>query len=1168
MNAILNQYLNNKQFKTVMESPKPVYIHDMADESQAHFLYSYYKAKNSSIIYVADNLTRAKVLVDEINSIEEVSHLFMREDISYHDIKNLNPQVRNSRIEIIYKLCCDEKIIVITTIDAILTKISNRETFLDNTIKIDLDSKVNLSKLRKKLIDLEYEHVANVEQKGQFSIRGSIVDIWSINSNMPVRMELFDDEVDSIRTFDYNSRRSLDKITEFSVIAQTDIILNDDIRSKLVKEISKNLDKYLRENQTNDTEEYDNVFSKYNRIREQLETNEKTQNKLLFTSFLPDHSLVDLSDDITIVFSDLSRIYDSYKNQLKQIEEDIDYLVKKRELFETQKNMFISFENFLNKSKSHPIINITKILRYSSLIKPHNLVSFKTMEVENFNRDINLFAKHILELYENKTNIIIFAQREDEIKDIDDYFKLNNYYPAIFNNLDFDIEEKKIAIVKGSLSKGYRLLENNLYCYSSSDLYGNYRLKISGKNKKKSSDEIINYSELEIGDYVVHELNGIGQYKGIKNINVMNVSKDYLVIEYRLNDKIYIPVDQISMIHKYIGNGTNKPKLSRLGSLEWSKAKARAKKNVNEIAADLVQLYAKRQKVKGFVYSPDSIWQREFEQSFEYEETFSQLRSVEEIKEDMQSEKVMDRLLCGDVGFGKTEVALRAAFKAVDNSKQVAFLVPTTILARQHYETMKERFKQYPISVEMISRFSTKKSKEETIKKLKKGMVDIVVGTHALLSDKIDFKNLGLLLIDEEQRFGVKHKEKLKNLKENVDVLTLSATPIPRTLQMSLTGIRDMSTLDEAPKQRIPINSYVLEYNDLIIKEAIEKEIKRGGQVYFVYNRIDDMHIIYNSLTKLLPNARIQMAHGRMKTTELERIMVEFIDKKIDVLISTTIIETGMDIQNVNTIIVYDSDMFGLGQLYQLKGRIGRSDRTSYAYFTYRPGKLITEVGEKRLKAIKDFSEFGSGYKVAMRDLELRGAGNILGESQSGHVDDIGYDLYVKYLKEALNNLKQPDKNNTNDYDSSANIYIDIRTDAYIPEKYISNTDEKIEIYNKIAVIETKSDYYEMVEYLIDVYGDIPVSVDNIMYVSLIKSLAAKNGFKQIVELDNLIILEYYDRDKYSFEQLKSITEEFKGDIRIDLSNKPSFKFESSRNKLVDCFNLLTIIDNLRRKDE
>ncbi|MFR4763628.1 MAG: transcription-repair coupling factor, partial [Anaerococcus obesiensis] len=716
---------------------------------------------------------------------------------------------------------------------------------------------------------------------------------------------------------------------------------------------------------------------------------------------------------------------------------------------------------------SYPIINSSSLLKINTIIKAKKIIELKSIEQENFNKNIENFIFNINSLIKNNEKAIIFASDKKSLESIKEIFNENNI-DNFSIGLDSDLSNTNIILTVNSLSRGYIFTDYKINVYSHRDIFGKDKFKNKKTRKKPvSAKDIIKKSEIEIGDYVVHENNGIGIYKGISKIEVNNTKKDYFVIEYKGNDKVFVPVDQMDLVSKYIGNKGDKPKISSLGSNQWKKAKQRAKKAVDEIADDLVELYAKRSKAKGHAFSEDTTWQKEFEDSFIYEETDSQVRSINEIKDDMENIKPMDRLLCGDVGYGKTEVALRAAFKAIMDGYQVCFLVPTTILASQHYSTMKERFKDYPVECALLSRFVSKKEQDKNIKNLKSGKIDIIVGTHRLLSNDIKFKNLGLLIIDEEQRFGVRHKDKLKKLKENIDVLTLSATPIPRTLQLSLTGIRDMSTLDEPPERRLPVNTYVLEYDSSIIKRAIEKELDRDGQVYFVYNRVYNIEKIYNELVELIPDANIAIAHGQMSAKNLEKIMEDFVNGDIDILLATTIIETGMDIQNVNTIIVYDSDMMGLSQLYQLKGRIGRSSRSSYAYFTYAKGKVLTEIGEKRLKSIKDFSDFGSGYKIAMRDLELRGAGNILGESQSGQVEAIGYDLYVKFLQQAVNKAsgKEFKSSDLND------VYIDLKVDAYIPESYIEDQGQKIEMYTRISRIETLEDYSFLVEDLIDRYG-------------------------------------------------------------------------------------------------
>lgn len=1168
MNVVQDQFLKVKNFDELLEKYKdnsPVYIYGLLDNVRSHFLSSFFEFTKAPIIYIAENKNKAYDLVDDINSILPETAFFMPDiEMSFYNIKNVNAELKNQRLECLIKLLNKQRVIIVTTARALCHKLTKKSYLKKNIIEINLESIVDINELKAKFIKLKYEFVKMVESKGQFSIRGAIIDFWSVDSEYPCRIELFDDEIDSIRFFDSDSQRSIEQIKQVKIMPADEMIFSEKdleyIEDKIKRDIQKRKDHPIYE------ADNDKAVSKFEDILSFLKQDMYIANEDLIINYLKKDSFSYITDyldkDSIIISGDIARIYDNYSDLNNLFLEDIAYNINAGEVFESHEKMYIEFDELIKRFQNFSVINMTELMRQTRIFKPNYTLEIKTIEQENFNRDIKYFVSSLINLSKRNEKSLIFASNLENAKNLEKLFIENDFYPAIKEDLNFELKNGEIIIIANSLSKGYKIHETNLNVFTHSEIYGAKRFNIKKRKKKPSSGDIINYSDLEIGDYVVHENNGIGRYKGIENIKITDTAKDYLVIEYKKSDRLYLPIDQISLLHKYVGNGDSKPKLSQLGSNEWSKTKARAKKSIDEIAEDLVKLYAKRMNEKGYAFSKDTTWQKEFEDSFIYEETYSQLRSIKEIKNDMQEEKPMDRLLCGDVGYGKTEVALRAAFKAINDGKQVAFLVPTTILAKQHYKTMLERFKNFPVTARMLSRFETKKNQDKTIKDLKKGLVDIVVGTHRILSKDVKFKDLGLLIIDEEQRFGVKHKEKLKKIKENVDVLTLSATPIPRTLQMSLVGIRDMSTLDEPPENRTPINTYVTEFDKSLIRSAILKEIERGGQVYFVYNRVYDMDLVYRDLIQLVPEAKITMAHGQMTAKQLENVMNDFIDGEIDVLLSTTIIETGMDIQNVNTIIVYDADMMGLSQLYQLKGRIGRSNRSSYAYFTYRPNKILTEVGEKRLKAIKDFSDFGSGYKIAMRDLELRGAGNILGESQSGHVDAIGYDLYVKYLKEAVESIN----NNTETKKSKDDVYIDIKIDGYIPDSYIEDEAQKIHFYNTIAHIDDISDYDEVLEDLIDRYGDIPVSVDNIMYVSLVKSLASENGFYEIVERKNTIYLKYKDRNKFSFEQLSRINSECDLTIGYDLSSNPSFKLKASKTKLLDCYNLLTIIDNIRKE--
>lgn len=1161
MNQLINILKNTEQLNKIKANyvnDSPIYLHGLTEGIKAHLILSLFDTLDKNIVVITENEKKAKDYQININNLNDVASLYPASEINFYNIKSVDEDVKSLRMENLISQARNQKQITITTMDAILNKITSLDKFNNSFVRITGEDTVDVDKFISTFINLNYSPTTLVENKGEYAKRGSIIDFWPIDYDNPIRLELFDDEIDSIRIFDEKNQRTMEKIDEVTISPLNELIYDKDdfdiVLDKIEKDINK-LEKNIKD--SNDQK----LVDKYKQIETYIKDSMYVSNWDLINAYRNDNyeTFIDyLSNDTIFIVDDIARIYDQENESYNRFLEDVTLQRERGEVFNDFANLLVKSEDIYKKIENHPIINLTSILKRSKLFNPKMLLEFKTIEAEHFNRKITTLADS-LKRQNVDANTFIFAGNEENKENLINALKENDILDISDDN------NSKITVTTDTASEGYYLPEYNFYLFTEKEIYGTSKKKVKKKIKNKmSSTDIINYSDLDIGDYVVHENNGIGVYDGLEKIEVNNIQKDFIVINYKGNDKVYVPIDQMNLVSKYIGNKGEKPRLSTLGTPTWSKAKARAKKAVDEIADDLVKLYAKRSKEVGHAFSPDTPWQKEFEESFPYEETYSQLRSIHEIKEDMEKDKPMDRLLTGDVGYGKTEVALRAAFKAIVDSYQVAFLVPTTILASQHYETMKERFKDFPIEARLLSRFNSKKEQDETIKDLKSGKVDIVIGTHRVLSKDVKFKNLGLLIIDEEQRFGVKHKEKLKQLKTSLDVLTLSATPIPRTLQMSLAGIRDLSTLDEPPEERLPVNTYVIEYDENIIKSAIERELARDGQVYFVYNRVHNIDLLYNHIVEIIPQARVEIIHGKLTPKQIEVIMNDFINGEIDILLSTTIIETGMDIANVNTIIIYDADMMGLSQLYQLKGRIGRGNRSSYAYFTYRHGKVLSEISEKRLKSIRDFSDFGSGYKIAMKDLELRGAGNLLGESQSGHVEAVGYDLYVKYLQEAVEKASGKEV----DIKKKSDVYIDIKVNAYIPNTYISDQSQKIEIYTRIANIENIEDYNILVEDLIDIYGDIPVMVDNIMYVSMIKSLAETIGFKEIRERDGYINIKFTNRDDFSIDELKEISEEYKGEMKLDLSANPSFKIPTSNTKLIDTYDLLEVISKVRRKNE
>ena len=779
----------------------------------------------------------------------------------------------------------------------------------------------------------------------------------------------------------------------------------------------------------------------------------------------------------------------------------------------------------------------------------------QTKSVNPYNRSFELLTQDLKRLKRNGYRVVLLSGSRTRARrlaeDLRDY-NLSSYYS---DDMEREVQPGEIMTAYGHITEGYEYPLLKFTVIAESDIFGNVKKK--KKRKIYEGRKIQSFSELKPGDYVVHENHGLGIYQGIEKIEVDRVAKDYMKIAYDKGGNLYIPATQLDLIQKYASADAKKPKLNRLGSQDWVKTKTRVRGAVKEIAKDLVELYAARQNQNGFVYGKDTVWQKEFEEMFPFEETEDQLLAIEAVKRDMESSKIMDRLICGDVGYGKTEIAIRAAFKAVQESKQVVYLVPTTILAQQHYHTFQQRMRDFPVRVDLMCRFRTSAQQKKTIEDTKKGLVDIVIGTHRVLSDDLKFKDLGLLIIDEEQRFGVQHKEKIKKLKENVDVLTLTATPIPRTLHMSLIGIRDMSVLEEAPQDRMPIQTYVMEYNDEMVREAIERECARSGQVYYVYNRVEDIAEIAAHIQKLVPDVNVAFAHGQMREQELERIMCDFIDGEIDVLVSTTIIETGLDISNVNTMIIHDADRLGLSQLYQLRGRVGRSNRMAYAFLLYRRDKMLKEIAEKRLAAIREFTDLGSGFKIAMRDLEIRGAGNLLGAQQHGHMEAVGYDLYCKMLNEAVKHLKG--EMEEEDYTTT----IDLNIDAYIPDTYISNEYQKLDIYKRIAAIESEEEMEDMVEELIDRFGDIPKKVEMLLTVAQLKALAHKVYVTAVEQKGDTYTFAMYERAKVCPEKIPALLKEFRDDLAFK-TEPPTFIYRKKRiNKRDKTESALEVVKNV-----
>ena len=1105
MNRVLfKQFQSTEKFKKICENykkGKSQLIQGINEEGLAYLACNLLDISNKVLILTSSE-SKSKKYEESIRAYTRHSSRFQPKEFILYNVDALSKDVEYKRANLLNDILYKQKNIVTASINSIITRVMPKDRFKESIIELIYGKSYDLNELRSNLIKLKYERVDAIEGVGQFSVRGGIIDIFSPSEENPCRIEFFDDEVDSIRLFDLKTQRSVKNIKSVKILPCSDILFKKDEIKTILSEVEND---YKERQDKLSKEASKNLKNLYFSYQDKLMGGIGIENADLLVPFIKRSftNLLDYFDDeFILILDEPERAFEELNTLNESFRIKFSELFEKGEIFSKQSEVYLSEYEFLEEISKRPFISING---KEKIIKADTSVHMLFKEAPSFYGRIEDLSKELNRLKYKGYKVDIILSTYESCRKLHNL--LNDYQCITALSKDADAAESgQVIIAPGELIKGFEYYDNKILVLTENEVLGSTKRK-SRKAKKRKGAAIEVFTDLKVGDYVVHEHHGIGQYVGIEKIRVQNIQKDYLCIKYKAEDKLYVPVDQMSLIQKYIGSDSEKPKLNKMGSSDWIKTKERTKAAIENMASELIKLYAKRKVSKGYAFSKDTEWQKEFEYKFPFEETEDQLRCVREIKKDMEKNICMDRLLCGDVGFGKTEVAMRAAFKAVMDSKQVAMLVPTTILAQQHYTNLVERFRGYPIKIEMLSRFRTPYQQNKIINDLNKGLIDIVIGTHKLLSKELKFKDLGLLIIDEEQRFGVKHKELIKQLKSNIDVLTLSATPIPRTLHMSMIGVRDMSIISEPPGDRLPIQTYVIEYNEGLIKDAIEKEIFRGGQVYYVHNRVADIDHTAAKLSKLLPDARIAVAHGQMSERHLENIMLEFVNKEYDILVCTTIIETGMDIPNVNTLIIDNADYLGLSQLYQLRGRIGRSNKVSFAYLTYEKDKMLSEVADKRLKAIKEFTEFGSGFKIAMRDLEIRGSGNILGSEQHGHMLAIGYDLYVKFLNRAVKEIqgKQVDE----DIETS----VDLNVDGYIPSSFVENEEQKIEIYKKIAAAESKNDIFDITEEIIDRFGNIPVQVDNLLKISYIKSLCKKLRIKAISQAGNTVSFEMTGND-------------------------------------------------------
>lgn len=1096
--------------------------------------------ENSSrqLLILTSNENSAKKMSQDIRffSDRKVYYLPGQEPVFFrYDARSHN--ILEERLNALIHILKENNCIVVSSIDGILKQMTPKDIFIKNIITFQTGKSIDLEVLLNQLMILGYERTHQVEAKRQYSIRGGIIDIFPIDAANPYRIELFDTEIDSIRVFDLSSQRSIENVREIVIYPAQQLIADENTLINAVDRIDALYDEQIRR-LSGDSKK--RLLQKKEQLIEFVKTRtnfEIFENYMHYFYDEAENLLSYMDPDTIILTEDPDRIKEKVNNFTVELQNDFKYLLEKGETVPFDIQAIESMKDYQKIIKDYLIFEFTPFIKVdNNSEKSLGILNLLSKSVPSFQGRMELFESEMKRYVQRKYKIFIACSTSERSKNIYDFFERTHISSMLYTSAVQSVSEGQIVIGEGSLNTGFEYIEDKIILISDSDIFSNTKTKRMKKTQKDSKPIKI-FTDLHVGDYVVHENHGIGKYLGIEQLNIQSTKKDYLKIKYAGEDMLYVPVEQMDLIQKYIGADGGVPKINKLSSSEWRKTKARVKTALMDMAKELLELNAVRRSIKGYAFSQDSPWQKEFEDSFPYEETPDQLKCIEEIKKDMEEETPMDRLLCGDVGYGKTEVAARAVFKCVVDGKQAAVLVPTTILANQHYNTFLERFQKFPFSIEMLSRFRNEKEQRAIMKKVKDGNIDIIIGTHRLLSKDIEFKNLGLLIVDEEQKFGVQHKEAIKMMKKNVDVLTLSATPIPRTLHMSLIGLRDMSTIEEPPEERVPVQTFVIEYEDEIIKEAILREIERGGQVFFVYNRVRGIRRITANLQQLLPGISFAVAHGQMNEKELENIMIGFMEKKYDVLVCTTIIESGIDIQNANTIIIYDADKFGLSQLYQLRGRVGRSNKMAYAYFSYQKDKVLTEQSEKRLRAIKEFTEFGSGFKIAMRDLEIRGAGNLLGVEQHGHMMMIGYELYCKLLEETVKEIQGET------FVKLGEVLIEIETNAYIPNYYIKDEVVKIEIYKKIASISSKQEMDEIEDELIDRFGDIPKEVYNLMQIAYIKALSERMGISRVGEEREKLVVEFYETNKMTPYIISGLVADYGVRLYINAGKKPFIKY-------------------------
>ncbi|MEK3783381.1 transcription-repair coupling factor [Paenibacillus sp. FSL R5-0810] len=1103
LQALIDVFSKDSDFKSIAAGVgtgmREQLISGLSGSSRQILMAALHQDQQRPLLVVTHNMFSAQKIADDLQealSPDQVL-LYPANELVAAESAVSSPETLAQRIDVLVRCARGFRGIVVAPFSGVRRLLPAPEVMADARITLQDGGTLELDAFLNRMIEMGYERVERVESRGEMSVRGGIIDFYPMTAAMAYRVELFDEDIDSIRTFDPADQRSIDMVREVVITPCKEIIADSERLNRTAETVTRMLEAQL--------ERMTDRQAKL-RLREEIHREvELLRERIYFPEIYKYISLLYpekthlydyMPKDTILVLDEPARLLETAK-QLERDEAEWNLHLLQHGKSLPDLPLSLDTEELIYQ---HPYqcLLISIFLRQVPRMQPQNIVNFITRGMQDFHGQMNVLKSEMDRWKKSGVQVMMLAGDAERMERM----------RRVLN--DYGIDEP--LMFEGHLQNGFEMPSVHAAVITESEMFSSKQRKTRKTTKSMDNAERIkSYTELKVGDYVVHQNHGIGKYMGIGTLEINGIHKDYMHILYAGGDKLSVPIEQIDLIQKYVGSEDKEPKIYKLGGNEWTRVKNKVRSSVQDIADDLIKLYAERQSAPGYGFDKDTPEQQEFEDMFPYDETPDQLRAIAEIKKDMEQNRPMDRLLCGDVGYGKTEVAVRAAFKAAIEGKQVAVLVPTTILAQQHYETFRERFANYPINIQVLSRFRSRKEQNETIKKVKQGAVDILIGTHRLLSQDIVFKDLGLLIVDEEQRFGVTHKEKLKKLKTNVDVLTLTATPIPRTLHMSMLGVRDLSVIETPPENRFPVQTYVVEHSQTLVREAIERELARGGQVYYLYNRVQGIHEMAAQISMLVPEARVGVGHGQMSETELEKTILDFLDGEYDVLVSTSIIETGVDIPNVNTLIVHDADKMGLSQLYQLRGRVGRSNRIAYAYFTYQRDKVLTEVAEKRLQSIKEFTELGSGFKIAMRDLSIRGAGNLLGAEQHGFIASVGFDLYSQMLAEEIQKRKVSMLGETAAPTKDWNTSIDLGIDAYLPSDYIYDSIQKIEIYKKVASVTTIDESAELEDELLDRFGELPQAVNNLLAVSRLKVYGRTYGIDSITQRGDDVLLQFYE---------------------------------------------------------